>query len=116
MKCNFIHIKLKDKNNINKNLQLFKLSFGKNIAKLNYNKKDYSKQNLEIIYKKIFQKKNIGKMKYIKDKFNNDINIFNKIFILNNKKIAKIIINNKQFELKENIKNEKKFLKLILNS
>ena len=38
MKCNFIYIKLKDKNNINKNLELFRLSFGNNITNLNYNK------------------------------------------------------------------------------
>jgi len=64
MKCNFIHIKLKDKNNINinKDLELFKLSFGKNITNLKYNKKkNYSKQNLEIIYNKIFQKKILEK-------------------------------------------------------
>ena len=34
MKCNFIHVKLKDKNNINLNirkiLEIFKLSIGKN--------------------------------------------------------------------------------------
>ena len=39
-------------------------------------------------------------MKYARDKYNKKIKLFNKIFISNNKKIAKIIINNKQFELK----------------
>ena len=116
MKCNFIHIKLKYKNNINKikDLELFKLCFGKNITELNYNrnKKEYSKQNLEIIWNKIFHKKNIGKMKYERDKNTNEIKIFNKIFVLNNKKIVKIIINNKQFELKENIINEKLIVKI----
>ena len=98
MKCNFIHIKLKDENKINKNknLELFKLSIGnsKNNLNFNINNKEYSNKNLGIFYNKIFQKKNIGKMKYVKDKYNNEIKIFNKIFILNNKKIAKIIINN----------------------
>ena len=114
MKCNFIHIKFKDKNNINrnKNLEIVKLSFGNNINNLNFNKKEYSNQNLEIIYNKIYHKKNIGKMKYVRDKYNNKITIFNKIFILNNMKRAKIIINNKQFELKENIINEKLFFKI----
>ena len=65
MKWNFIHIKLKDNTNINinKDLKLFKLSFGKNLTNLNYNKnkKEYSKQNLEIIYNKIFEKKILEK-------------------------------------------------------
>jgi len=43
-------------------------------------------------------------MKYVRDEYNNKIKLFNKIFILNNKKIAKIIINNKQFELKKILK------------
>ena len=122
MNCNFIYIQLKDKNNINTKLELFKLSFGNNITNLNYNKKKYLNHNIEIIYNKKFHKKNIGKMKYIRDRNNNEIKIFNKIFVLNNRKIAKIIINNKQFELKENIVNEKiffkiniKFLDIIIN-
>ena len=45
MKYNFILIKLKDKNNINKNLELFKLSFGKNRDNLYYNK---NKKNIQI--------------------------------------------------------------------
>ena len=63
MKCNFIHIKDKNNFNINKGLELFKLTFGKNITNLNYNKnkKENSKQNLEIIYNKIFQKKILEK-------------------------------------------------------
>ena len=116
MKCNFIHIKLKDRNKINKNkiLELLKLSFENKKSNLNYNinQKEYLNQNLEIIYNKIYHKKNIGKMKYVRDKYNNKITIFNKIFILNNMKRAKIIINNKQFELKENIINEKLFFKI----
>ena len=61
-------------------------------------------------------------MNYVRDKENNEIKIFNKRFILNNRKRAQIIINNKQFELKENIINEKitfkiniKFLDIIIN-
>ena len=65
MKCNFIHIKLKGKSNINKkiNLELLKLSFENNITNLNYNKnkKEYSNQNLEINYNKIFHKKILEK-------------------------------------------------------
>ena len=38
------------------------------------------------------------------------IKVFNKIFISNNKKRAKIIINNKQYELKENLENKKQFV------
>ena len=61
-------------------------------------------------------------MKYARNKYNNKIKIFNKRFIFNNLKRAKIIINNKQFELNENIINEKpifiiniKFLDIIIN-
>ena len=63
MKCNFIHIKLKDKNNININknkiLELLKLSIGNNIINLDYDKniKVSSKKNLEIIYYKEYKKK-----------------------------------------------------------
>ena len=108
MKCNFILIKLRDKSNINFNnnkiLQLFQLSVGNNIINLNYNKikKESSNKNLGIIYFKKYIKKNIGKMLYN----NNEIHIFNKKFISNNIKIAKIIINNKQYELEANFENE----------
>ena len=65
MKCNFIHIKLKDENKINKNknLELFKLSIGNSINNLNYNinNKKYSNKNFEIFYNKIFQKKILEK-------------------------------------------------------
>ena len=40
------------------------------------------------------------------------IQIFNKEFILNNIKIAKIIINNKQCELIENVENTKQIFKI----
>ena len=64
MDCSFIHLKLKDKSNINKAnnkiFELFKLSFDNNI--INKNKKESSSQNLEIIYHKKFIKKNVGKM------------------------------------------------------
>ena len=65
MKGNFIHAKLKDKNNINFNnnkiLELFKLSIGNNIINLDYNKnkKESSNQYLEIIYFKEYLKKDI---------------------------------------------------------
>ena len=56
MKCNFIHMKLKDMSKLNLNnnkvLELFKLSIGNNIIKLNYsfimNKKAHIKKILEI--------------------------------------------------------------------
>ena len=112
MKCNFIHIKLKDRNiynlKYNKIQELFELSIGNNVKNLKYNenKKVSSNQNLEIIYYKRYIKKNIGKMDYFSTEKNKSINIFNKKFIRNNLKRAKIIINNKQYDLIENIKNE----------
>ena len=69
MKYNFIHIKLKEKNNINLNrnkiIELYKLSFGNNKIDLNYNKikKDLN-QNIQIIDYKNKIKKNIGKIIY----------------------------------------------------
>ena len=42
----------------------------------------------------------------------NEIKILNKIFISNNIKRAKIIKNNKQYELKEMVGNHKQSLKL----
>ena len=109
MECNYIHIKLKDKRNINLNknkiLELFKLSIGNNIINLNYNKntKKSSNQNIQIIYYKKYIKKNIGKMRYIYlDNFKL-IKILDKEFISNNIKRANIIINNKEYKLKENI-------------
>ena len=51
-------------------------------------------------------------MKYKTNEYNIEIKIFNKIFITNNMKRAKIIIKNKHYYLKENIICEKKILKL----
>ena len=93
MKCNFIHMKLKDKRkinlNINKVLELFKLSAGNNIINLNYNtnKKDFLNNNLGIIYFKKYIKKNIGNMIYKNNENLKEIQIFHIIFILNNIKI-----------------------------
>jgi len=113
MKCNFIHIKLKDKNCIqSETLELFKASIGKAIINLNYNKKESSYKNLKIIYNKIYIKKNIGKMIYKTNEFNNKIKILNEIFITNNKRRTKIIINNKQYNLRGNIENKSIFLKI----
>ena len=112
MKCNFICVKIKDKNNSNLNngkiQEIFKLSIGNNRSNLNYNKnnKEYSNKSMEIIYYKKYIKKNIGKMVYKANESNQEIKIFNKAFIKNNIKRAKIIIKNKQYDLKENIKNE----------
>ena len=69
MKCNFIHIKLRDKSNINlqksKILELFELSLENSIINLKYNqnKKESSSQNLEIIYYKKYIQKNVIKIK-----------------------------------------------------
>jgi len=119
MKCNSIHFKLKDKNNINLNnnkiLELFKLSIGNNIYIKDYNKnkKESSNKTLKISYYKKYIKSNIGKMIYKNTGNNKKITLFNKIFISNNKKRAKIIINNKQYELKENLENQKHFEQII---
>ena len=119
MKSNFIYFKIKDKTNINLNnnkiLELFKLSAGNNIyiKDYNQNKNESSNKNLEISYYKKYIKSNIGKMIYKNTGKNEKIAIFNKIFISNNKKRAKIIINNKLYELKENLKNQKHFFQII---
>ena len=122
MKCNFIHIKLKDKynNNLsnNKILELLKLSIGNNIINLNYikNKKESSNQNFDIKNDKKYIKKNIGKMIYMNIENIKKIKILNKIFISNNIKRAKIIINNKQYKLKNIIENKtKKNFKIKFN-
>jgi len=108
MKYNYLHIKLKDKNNnnLNKNkiLELLKLSIGNNITNLNYNKIS-SSQNIQIIYYQKYIKKNVGKMRYKNLGNLNSIKILDKRFILNNIKRANIIINSKEYKLKENIKN-----------
>ena len=117
MECKYIHIRLKDKNNINLNknkiLELFKLSIGNNIINLNYDKKS-SNQNIQIIYYQKYIKKNVGKMRYTYlDNFKL-IKILDKEFISNNIKRANIIINNKEYNLKESIEyNESKTLFLI---
>ena len=119
MKCNFICVKLTDKNNINLNnekiQEILKLSIGnKNIINFNYNKikKEFSIQKLEINYYKKYIKKNIGKMIYETNQYNKNIKLFNQEFIKNNIKRAKLIIKNKKFDLKENIKSENKIFKI----
>ena len=120
MRCNFICVKIKEKNNINLNngkiQEIFKLSIGNKRIYLNYNKtkKDYSKQNMKISYYKKYIKKNIGKMIYKTNESNKKIKIFNKEFIKNNIKRAKIIIKNKIYDLKEDIKSEKQIIKVGL--
>ena len=122
MSCNYIYIKLKNKNyiNFNKNQKkIFGLSIGNGISssKAHYasNKNDlgnifkfktnpalgYINQYFEIIYNKKFAKKNNAKMIYKTNEINKDIKIFNPKFISNNMKRAKLIINNKQYYLKE---------------
>ena len=136
MKCNSIQIKFKIKNYANLNnerlLILFRLSIGNDSNNLEYslksnknflddkfiykfgtlqsrghnkNKEQYSVQNLEISNKNNYIKINIAKMKY-KMTEKTEKKIVNKIFILNNMKRAKVIINNKQYDLTENINNE----------
>ena len=117
MKNNYIHLKIKNKTYINFNnnkvLGLFKLSVGNNINIFDYNKKITSNKNLEISYYKKYIKSNIGKMIYKNTGKNEKIAIFNKIFISKNKERAKIIKNNKQYELKGNIEHQKHFLQKI---
>ena len=109
MECNYIHFKLKDKNNnnLNKNkiLDLFKLSIGNNIISLNSkkNKSKSSNQNIQIIYYQKYIKKNLVKMIYTYLDNSNLIKILDKEFILNNIKRANIIMNNKEYKLKENL-------------
>jgi len=128
MENNFINIILKDntnKFNLNNNeiLELFKISLGKNVYNFNYpyiskenikddnliklyDEKNSSEQNLEINYYKKSIKKNFGKMIYKAKENNKEIKLFNKIFILNNYRKTKIIINNKkQHIFKEKINN-----------
>ena len=116
MKNIFFKVKFRDKNtNYNKILELLKLSAENNIIHLNYNisKKECSNQSLEIIatYYKKYIKRNNGKMIYEKTK-NKEIKILNKEFIIYNIKRAKMIINNKQYELKDIVENNKKSFKI----
>ena len=110
MKHNLIHIKLKDKNkaNLNRILELFKLSVENNSFNLNYyeNIKEFSNYNFEISYDKKYVKKNIGKMIYDATEIK-EVKIYNEKFIINNIKRAKMIINHKKYELKENIESQK---------
>ena len=82
MKCKFIHVRIKDKRNINitdiKILELFKLSVGNKIKALYYNKnkKESSNQNLKINYYKKTILKNFAKMLYKKIKDRKDTKIF----------------------------------------
>ena len=57
-------------------------------------------------YNKKLVKKNYAKMKYKASESNKDIKIFSQIFISNNMNRAKAFINNKQYDLKENIKSK----------
>ena len=107
MFCNYIHnnihIKLKDKSKINLNnnriIELFKLSLGNKVYKLNYNIKESLNQNLEIIcIKKYISKKDV-EMVYANNL--KKVKIFDTKFISNNIKKAKIIINHQQYNLKE---------------
>jgi len=113
MECNFICVKIRDKNNIifkqSKIQEIFKLSIGNNIINFNYNTK---KGKLMFNYYKKFIKKNIGKMIYKTNEYNQDTKIFNENFILNNMKRAKIIIENKQYDLKENVRSAKQKFKV----
>ena len=109
MKCNFFNIKVEDKNK--KTLELFKLSLGNDVNSIYYNKnkKKFSNKKLEVTFYKKFIKKNIGKMIYKETENKKEIKIFNRKFILNNMKRAKIIIDNKQYKLKEVIESNKVF-------
>ena len=110
MRCNYINIKVKDANS--KIPELFKLSLGNNVYSLYCNKKEEkcSNKNSKLIYYKKYIEKNIGKMAYRKFGFYSKI--FDKSFISNNMKKAKIIINNRLYNLEENFGNEKLIFKI----
>jgi len=72
----------------------------------NKNKEQYSVQNLEIINKNNYIKINIAKMKYKIEENLAEKKLVDKIFLSNNMKRAKVIINNKQYDLTESINNE----------
>jgi len=119
MKFNCFLIKLNDKININLNknkiIQLFKLSFGNNIIYLNYNKKKNESSNKvkKIFYYKRKKENNIGKMIYSNNTKNNEeIKLFDKEFLSSNIKRTKMILNNKQYKMKENIENHKQHFKI----
>ena len=83
--------------------------------KYNQNKKESSNQNLEIIYYKKYIQKNVGEMIYLNPFIDSIIKIFDNSFISNNIKRANIIINSKEYKLKEYIVYQKIILKLNLN-
>ena len=119
MKYNLFKVKIRDKNGkYNEIYELLKLSVGNNITEINYNKNKIksTNQSFDIIVscdkKKI--KKNNGKMIY-EAKNSNEIKILNKVFISNNMKRSKIIINNKQNELKEIVRINKQSVKIKIN-
>jgi len=107
MMCKYIYIKVKEKKH--KILEIIKLSKGNNGNNFCYNRKksETSSKNLGIIYYKNYIKKNIGKMIYKTTENEKETKIFNKLFISNNIAKAKIILNNKQYDLKGNIENKK---------
>ena len=109
-------MKSKNNTNINDNKipELLKLSVGNNITNISYNnnKQESSNQNFGIIYYEKSIQKNIVKMIYKINKKSKDSKIMNQNFVLNNITRAKIIINNKQKELKENIENKKQIIKI----
>ena len=110
MRCNYINIKVKDKNCII--FELFKLSLGNNVNFLYFTggEEKCSNKNLKLIHYKKYIEKNIGKMIYRKSRFYTKI--FDKNFLSNNMKNAKIIINNRKYNLEENIGNEKQIFKI----
>jgi len=122
MEYNLFKVKIRENSKYNTILELLKLSIGNNITNLTYNKKESPNQNLEInvSYNKKYIKKNNGKMIYKntennknnKNNKNKEIKIFDKEFISNNIKRAKMTINNKKYNLKEIIENQKQSFKI----
>ena len=133
MSSNLIYIQLRNKSNINfkdkeKKNKILKLSLGNGFIpncfytshiskkeslsnKFTFKlKTDPSRSSINqyfyIIYNKNLIKKNEAKMIYKTNGSNKDIKIFNQIFISNNMKRAKVFINNKQYDLKENIESK----------
>ena len=91
---------------------IFNISMGKKIENLNGINAIELKNHIVKI--KSFDNNNIGKMIYKIDEKNKQTKIFDKKFVKINRNRAKIILNNKQFNLIEKIKSEKEKIKFVV--
>ena len=115
MKINFIQNDLLfeySKNLRDKELfKLFNISRGKEKEYLKIKRIEYKNH---IVKGKALDNKNIIKLVYKIDEKNKETKILKKKFVITNKNRTKIIINNKQYNLVEKIKNEKVKIKFIV--